>query len=471
VATLAAITVLVLLLTLLGRMPGQGGSGADAATSSAGGSVPATGSAVPTPAGSAAPVLTPVSATAPVPTAAGLAKVLAPLLSARALGSHVGAVVTDQATGDVLFSYRGDDEFATASTTKLLTAAAALEVLGPDYRIRTTVVPGPKAGQVVIVGAGDPTLASAPPAGFVPAPASLPQLARATALALKASGRTSVQVGYDTSLFTGSRTSAAWPRAYVTSGVVAPVTALSVDEGRVGRIAEGSAPRVPDPALAAAKAFARQLGKQGITVTGTPTAVAAPTGATPMAMVSSPTLSDLLGWMLSTSDNDLAEALAHLVAHAAGQPASFPGGVTAVTAAVQALGLPTDQLQLYDGSGLATQTRVQPEVLGRLLALASTPEHPELRPLLTGLAVAGFSGSLEQPRFAGPSTRWAAGLVRGKTGTLTGVSALAGTVDDVSGRSLAFVFVADRLPAGGTLPARATLDQLGAAVASCGCTT
>ena len=127
-------------------------------------------------------------------------------------------------------------------------------MLGPQSRIRTTVVRGAKAGQVVLVGAGDPTLASAPPAGFMPARAPLPQLARSTALALRAAGTTRVSLGYDTTLFTGPRTAATWPRAYVTSGVVAPVTALSVDEGRVGRIAEGTAPRVPDPALAAAKA-------------------------------------------------------------------------------------------------------------------------------------------------------------------------------------------------------------------------
>jgi D-alanyl-D-alanine carboxypeptidase/D-alanyl-D-alanine-endopeptidase (penicillin-binding protein 4) len=159
------------------------------------------------------------------------------------------------------------------------------------------------------------------------------------------------------------------------------------------------------------------------------------------------------------------------VARASGQPADFPGGVTAVTAAVQSLGLPIDDLQLYDGSGLSTQTRVDPVLLGRLLVLAASPQHPQLRPLLTGLAVAGFSGSLDPPRFGATSTQWAAGLVRAKTGTLTGVSAMAGTVEDVSGRQLVFVFVADRVPAGGTLAARAALDRLATAVAGCGCTT
>ena len=451
---LAVLTVVVLMLTLLGRLPGQGGGG----SSDAGGasSPPAHSSSTgPTPPASAAPVLQPIAATAALPTAAGLSTALTPLLAQPALGSRVGAAVLDLSTGATLYGHDATDGYSTASTTKLLTAAAALTVLGPQYRIQTTVVPGASAGQVVLVGGGDPTLATAPPAGFVPAPASLPQLARATATALRAAGTTKVTLGYDTTLFTGSRTASTWPADYVTSGVVSPVTALSVDEGRVGLTAEGSAPRVPDPALSAAKAFARQLARQGITVTGAPAPVKAPVGATPLAAVSSPTLTDLLGWMLTTSDNDLAEALAHLVAHASGQPADFPGGVTAVTAAVQGLGLPVDDLRLYDGSGLSTHTRVDPVLLGRLLVLAGSPDHAELRPMLTGLAVAGFSGSLEPPRFGSTLTTFAAGLVRAKTGTLTGVSAMAGTVEDVSGRQLAFVFVADHVPAGGTLAARA----------------
>ena len=115
-----------------------------------------------------------------------------------------------------------------------------------------------------------------------------------------------------------------------------------------------------------------------------------------------------------------------------------------MTAAVQALGVPTDHLSLYDGSGLSVQTRVAPAVLGRVLVLAGAADHPQLRPILTGLAVAGFSGSLEPPRFDAPGTSGAAGLVRAKTGTLTGVSAMAGTVEDAAGRQLVFVFVADQ---------------------------
>jgi D-alanyl-D-alanine carboxypeptidase/D-alanyl-D-alanine-endopeptidase (penicillin-binding protein 4) len=498
----AVLTAVVLVLTLLGLMPGQGGDAAHG-TGSASATTGRTASASPStsPILPSGDVLAPVGASAPLPATSALQAVLGPLLAQSGLGPRVGAAVLDLSTGRLLFGHDAAVGFSTASTTKLLTATAALQVLGPDYRIRTTVVAGQAPGQVVLVGGGDPTLATAAPAGFVPAPASLRDLARATAAALRTHGSRSVRLGYDSSLFSGPATAATWPASYLSSGEVAPAAALSVDEGRVGLIAEGPAPRVADPALGAARAFARQLGLAGITVTGAPVRTTAP-GSTPgsaagsspgssgspagspsatatssgpappgtvLASVSSPTLSDLLGWMLSTSDNDLAEAVAHLVARAEGQPADFPGGVTAVTEALGRLRVPTEQLRMYDGSGLSPQTEVEPQVLGDVLVLAASPEHAALRPLLTGLAVAGFTGSLQPPRFDLPATTSASGLVRAKTGTLTGVAAIAGTVEDSSGRMLAFVFVADRVPAAGTLGARVALDRLAAAVASCGC--
>ncbi|WP_461027603.1 D-alanyl-D-alanine carboxypeptidase, partial [Streptomyces sparsus] len=104
--------------------------------------------------------------------------------------------------------------------------------------------------------------------------------------------------------------------------------------------------------------------------------------------------------------------------------------------------------------------------LTALLAEAADPEHPELRPLLTGLPVAGFNGTLGR-RYASAESAAGAGLVRAKTGTLTGVNSLAGTVVDADGRLLAFAF----LTTGTTDPygAQAVLDRLAATVAGCGC--
>lgn len=93
---------------------------------------------------------------------------------------------------------------------------------------------------------------------------------------------------------------------------------------------------------------------------------------------------------------------------------------------------------------------------------AGDPSHPELRPVLTGLPVAGFTGTL--------TTRYAdgaAGVVRAKTGTLTGVNTLAGTVVDQDGRLLGFAFLASDTTSAGE--AQSALDRTATALAACGC--
>ena len=143
-----------------------------------------------------------------------------------------------------------------ASTTKLLTATAALSVLGPETRFTTRVVAGGKR-RIVLVGGGDPFLASKPLPAAYPDHADLRTLAAQTAAALRQQGRTSVQLGYDDSLFSEPSFNPAWPAHYLPEHVVSRVTALWVDEGRP---AVGSG-RVDDPSLYAAQTFAAALAR------------------------------------------------------------------------------------------------------------------------------------------------------------------------------------------------------------------
>ena len=92
----------------------------------------------------------------------------------------------------------------------------------------------------------------------------------------------------------------------------------------------------------------------------------------------------------------------------------------------------------------ARGNEISARALAGLLVLAASPQHPELRPLLTGLPVAGASGTLAD-RFGTDRERSGLGVVRAKTGTLTGASSLSGTVVDADGRQLGFVLLADRV--------------------------
>jgi D-alanyl-D-alanine carboxypeptidase/D-alanyl-D-alanine-endopeptidase (penicillin-binding protein 4) len=121
---------------------------------------------------------------------------------------------------------------------------------------------------------------------------------------------------------------------------------------------------------------------------------------------------------------------------------------------------------LQDASGLSPLDRVQPRALARLLARVG--QDPRFAPVLSGLPVAGFDGTLAD-RYRTAPTAAAAGELRAKTGTLNGVSALAGLVRTRSGRLLAFDVTADGVPLTGTLAAQAALDRVATALAACGC--
>ena len=188
-------------------------------------------------------VLAPGPAGGSLPTASGLRSALAGPLSAAALGPHVSAMVADPATGRVLLSQDGGRLLTPASTTKLVTSVAALAALGPDATFTTRVVHGATPDRVIVVGGGDPTLAvNQFPAQDYPQPATLASLAAQTARALKSQGRTTVSVGYDTSLYTGATMAPGWPRSYITTGNVTPIVSLEVDQGRLTRPAPRKTP-------------------------------------------------------------------------------------------------------------------------------------------------------------------------------------------------------------------------------------
>jgi len=393
---------------------------------------------------------------------AAVRRALAGALKDRHLGRHVLVAVSTLDGAEPVYAH-GSGVAMPASTMKLLTTTAALETLGPEHTFSTRVV-REGHGRIVLVGGGDPFLASRPvsPSTY-PHRADVVTLARETAASLRKQGIRRVHLGYDATLFTGPRVDPHWPDDYLPDGVVAPITSLWVDEGRptsgIGRVA--------DPPAVAATTFADALRRAGITVVGAPRPQRATAHAAPVASVESPPLSQIVEQILLVSDNEGAEILSHQVGIATGGQGSFVDGARGVTRVLGGLGIPLDGAVVHDGSGLSREDRLDPDTLASVLALAASDDHPELRPVVTGLPVAGFTGSLED-RFAeaAPQGR---GRVRAKTGTLTGVSALAGIATDVTGDPMTFVLMADRIKVPDTLAARAALDRLAADLGACRC--
>ncbi|WP_083958451.1 D-alanyl-D-alanine carboxypeptidase/D-alanyl-D-alanine endopeptidase [Herbidospora mongoliensis] len=397
----------------------------------------------PTPIVTAPPVLI-AALDGPLPAKSTLTTLLRDAMGDPGIGGKVAGAVIDTETGQTLFDGGSTTALTPASTTKVVTGTAALASIGADVTFATTVMQN-APGKIVLVGGGDPTLAGpkADPRDHYPRAASLQTLAARTAKALKTAGVTSVTLSYDASLFQGPTTAPGWKPTYVPEGSASPVTALAIDEGRV--VPRQDFPRSANPPADAAQAFGGLLAKYGIKVGKTiKPAKAARSDQQPaqeLARVESAPVYALVERMLTESDNDLAEALARHVAIAEKQPHTYAGQAKAYLAVLARLGI-TEGIEVHDGSGLSTANKITPAALAKLVALGASPQHPELHSMVSGMPVAGFTGTLGK-RYTEADSRAGAGLVRAKTGTLDGVNTLTGLVHSADGRLLSFAFMAN----------------------------
>jgi D-alanyl-D-alanine carboxypeptidase/D-alanyl-D-alanine-endopeptidase (penicillin-binding protein 4) len=171
---------------------------------------------------------------------------------------------------------------------------------------------------------------------------------------------------------------------------------------------------------------------------------------------------DVVGYMLTYSENTVAEDLARVVALEAGRPGTTAEATRAVLAADSAFALDTAGIVMADGSGLDRNSRISAKTFTDLLVLLAA--DPVAGDILRDLPVANLSGTLAS-RFGGTE---GAGTVRAKTGTLNGASALSGTVVTDDGAWLGFSIILNGIPVNAT-PALAAMDQFVASLASCGC--
>ncbi|MDQ1599286.1 MAG: hypothetical protein QOD68_760 [Actinomycetota bacterium] len=363
---------------------------------------------------------------------------------AAALGKDLAGVVTDAATGQVIWAHTPAEAQIPASNAKILTAVNALEAFGPTHTFTTSVMTGSTARRIVLVGGGDPSLSARQLGG----------MARTTAAAWLAKGVTRVRVEVDDSLFPAPTSAIGWKRSYTIEDV-SPVRALVVDHHRRW-----------DTSLDAGKVFARKLVKWGLDVRRVARAVR-PATSTVVTESHGLDLATQVAAMLKTSDNDVAEGLHRLVALQTGFPATWAGAQAAQSAALARLGVPL-ATGLNDGSGLSRQDRLSPAALVAVLGKVFDGQHPNLIGLQQGsFAVAGVSGTLapDYLRYVTNPTRCAAGLIQAKTGSLSGVISLSGFARGADGRVKLFSFLLNRVPS--TLTTRRAVDRLAATVTGC----
>jgi D-alanyl-D-alanine carboxypeptidase/D-alanyl-D-alanine-endopeptidase (penicillin-binding protein 4) len=355
-------------------------------------------------------------------------------------GPLSGAYVYDLNTATPLFSERASDPRPPASVEKLYTATTALELMGPGATLSTTVLGsghlglgGRWEGNLYLRGGGDPTFGSA---AFVAAHYG-EQGTTVSALAglIKAAGIRSVTgtIDGDESYFDSLRGEPASGYAF-DPDLEGNLSALAFNRGETGSQGGTHA-----PAAYAALELRGALRAGGIIVHGGGAATT-PTGSSVLATANSPTLATLLGLTLPPSDNFFAETLLKdLGARYGGAGTTAAGAAVVRSTIARVFGL---HPRLYDGSGLSHSDSTTPEqVVSLLRALAPSPLGTTLR---NDLAIAGHTGTLSERMRRTP----ASGRCQAKTGTLIGVSNLAGYCQAQNGDILAFAFFTDGIETG-----------------------
>ncbi|MDI9896239.1 D-alanyl-D-alanine carboxypeptidase/D-alanyl-D-alanine-endopeptidase [Rhodococcus sp. IEGM 1381] len=402
------------------------------------------------------PKITAFPESAPSPSSAGLAGALAGVVDDSDLGTFTGTVA-DARTGQVLWSRNPDAPMTPASTTKVLTAAAAMLALPADHRVTTRVVQGNGEGNIVLIAGGDPTLTALPvgTVGFYPGAARIDDLVEQ----IRRSGTTVSSISVDTSIYSGDTMAQGWFPADIAAGSITPIEPIMLDGGRSDPLVDES-PRSTTPALDAGRALAAGLGVDPAAVT---TGTAAE-GADQLASVQSAPLRNRLQQMIYRSDNVLAEAVGRELSIETNTAASFSGAVASIGQTLYSAGFDMSGLALQDASGLSVDGKIPARLLDQVLTSAAGTQQPTLRPMLDYLPVAGATGTLSDRYASGDRT--GAGWVRAKTGTLSNASALAGYVVDVDGRVLTFALMSNDRPPEVSRPA---LDAVASTLRLCGC--
>jgi D-alanyl-D-alanine carboxypeptidase/D-alanyl-D-alanine-endopeptidase (penicillin-binding protein 4) len=404
----------------------------------------------------------------------GLATDLRGILSAPELKGAVVSAHAVEIGGKELFALSPDRSLVPASTMKLFTAVFALEILGAQYRPRTTA--WRHRGMVYLRGGGDPGLT----------------VEELLWLAQVLEVRPEDHVLFDDSLFGKGRIGPGWETDDLHRGYAAQVSPLTVNGGKAtlmatsgrawleprnfgirisgtiapgagevrfaraagswtlrvwGRAPEGEVVRVgtislPDPSLCAARVFHRAATRAAATepprtlVPADSPGVRYPIGAVgeELVFLQPRTIAELLPPVLQESDNTYAETLLRLAAVRATGSGEWSAASDAMQDFARRIGIPPAVVRVADGSGLSRQNRLSARALTALLRFAS--KRPYWSELRSAMARPGV-GTLEK-RLNGME-------VMAKTGTMSGVSALAGIVTTADEREIAFAVVMNGL--------------------------
>lgn len=406
-----------------------------------------------------------------------------------ALSDRYSLVVID-ATGRVIYARHERDAVTPASVQKLIVADASLNILGPQYRFHTLLAAegapggdGTLAGDLWLVGSGDPSLSSADLRDGI------------AMLARSGLRRIDGGVAVDAVEMTGPEINPHWDPSDANEDFQVPTSAISLDDdtaefrvyggspGTEARVSVVPANRdlqlhgavltstsddaviiaqdspnvfdlggyipedteetfnlpVHDMPVYAGYVLQRMLHDARIRTEKDPVVAPAPLNTVVLWDHRSAPLRDLLRHMLYVSDNHYAEQLMRELGIDAGGKGDDADGLAAERAFLRSRNIPTDGLHIVDGSGLAEADRIASITLARILSDAELRDHgAELYALLPA---GGKDGTLANYDFT-----TALGRVRAKTGHLSDADSLAGYVDTMHHGRVVFAFMINDSP-------------------------
>ena len=367
-----------------------------------------------------------------------------------------------------------DRVFLPASLLKLATTTTAIMRFGPDHRFVTRLFgrigSGGVTGPVTLVGGGDPTLATEAyrlehfipkPDDPIPVPvfaSSSPTVERFAAV-IAAAGVRRIQgdLRVDDSLFDTRRTQPGWIAAYQRNDPdIANIGALTVNEGYSD--VDGNV-LYTDPAVGAGRQLVAALAARGIVVTGKVRRGTAPSGSRELARIASPPLAEIVDYTNRYSANYAAELTLKGLGARFGGAGTTAAGVRVVRDTLAGIKIPMAGFQMADGSGLSMDNRMTPRMVGAILDWILRAEGKAGDVLRNSLPVAGGPGTLFK-RMTKPPT---GGNLRGKTGFIRRVRAMAGWVTPADGVPLVYVALFNDAPR--PLALTTPLDLIGIAVA------
>ncbi len=382
-----------------------------------------------------------------------------------------GVLIVNPRTGDTLYSKNAGKLFMPASNLKIITGAAALTLLGPEYTYKTTFLTNGERrdslldGDLLVIGRGDPTVSDRMRVLATTVMDALADSLRAHGIRQVTGSIARVGNAFPDSIYgygwqwddLGEYYGAGVDELIFNEGM-APTTLRPPPDTVRDSLYSGPA---KDPAKAYLDALKDGLVRKGIKLDGgvMDSILPTPFKMDTVFVLTSPPLRDILPAMMKKSQNQIAEIMLRTIGLERTGIGKADSARRIVGDQLLAWGVQPDGFIIRDGSGLSDSDLLTPETIVRVLDRIQ--RDTAFATYYNALPIAGVDGTLDKRMKGTP----AEGNVHAKTGTLAKARNLSGYVTTADGERLIFSVLANNTTAPGSM-VTGVADQIGAALAA-----